>query len=73
MEATEFLKDFMRLQEDYMAMKTSGFFNHKKELRLLDPIMLKYGMTYEKAVNSAKNRLTMAEYLRILERRMGND
>ena len=69
MTATEFLKDITHAQSDFMAAKASGFYNHKTEVRILDPLMEKYGMTHDEALNCARNRMTMQEYLRILERR----
>ena len=49
MTAKEFLKDMTHLQDDYIAMKMSGFYHKKNEIRILDPIMQKYGMSYEEA------------------------
>lgn len=69
MTAKEFLKDMTHLQDDYMAMRMSGFYRKKNEIRILDPIMQKYGMSYEEAEQAARNRLSLREYLRIINRK----
>ena len=73
MKAIEFVEDMMNVQNNYIAIRESGFFHKNKEIRILDPIMQKYGMTYEEAINTARGRLTMQEYFRILMRKMETD
>ena len=69
MKADEFMTDMVHLQDDYMAMRMSGFYHKKHEIRILDPIMQKYGMSYEEAEQAARNRLSLREYLRIINRK----
>lgn len=69
MTVKEFMTDMVHLQDDYMAMRMSGFYHKKNEIRILDPIMQKYGMSYEEAEQAARNRLSLREYLRIINRK----
>lgn len=69
MTALEFLEEAIHLQDDYMAVVQSGFYHKKKVIRLLDPYMQKYGMTFEEAEQAARNRLTLRGYYDILKRR----
>ena len=69
MTAKEFLKDMTHLQDDYIAMRMSGFYHKKHEIKILDPIMQKYGMSYEEAEHAARNRLSLREYLNIINRK----
>ena len=73
LKAIEFVEDIMNAQNNYIAIRESGFFHKSKEIRILDPIMQKYGMTYDEAYNAARGRLTMQEYFRILLRKMETD
>lgn len=65
----EFIEDIMKAQNDYIAMQSSGFYNHKRIILILEPIMQKYGMTFDEAEQCARNRLTFQEYYRILMRK----
>lgn len=67
MTATDFLEDIIRLQDDYMAIVQSGFYHKNKVIRLLDPYIQKYGISFEVAEQAARNRLTLREYYRILK------
>ena len=69
MTEKEFMTDMVHLQDDYMAMRMSGFYHKRNEIRILDPIMQKYGMSYEEAEQAARNRLSLREYLRIINRK----
>lgn len=69
MTAKELLTDMVHLQDDYIAMKMSGFYHKRNEIRILDPIMQKYGMSYEEAEHAARNRLSLREYLNIISRK----
>ena len=69
MTAIEFVEDIMNVQNNYIAIRESGFFHKSKEIRILDPIMQKYGMSYEEAEHAARNRLSLREYLNIINRK----
>ena len=68
MSAIDFLEEITNLQNNWAALRYGGFYNKAKEARALEPVMQKFGMTYEEARNAAMGRLTLHEYLRILRR-----
>lgn len=67
--AIEFFEDIMKAQNNYIAMQSSGFYQHKRVVLILDDIMHKYGMTFEEAEQAARNRLSLREYLNIINRK----
>ena len=69
MSVLEFLVDIVDAQNKYMTMVSSGFRNETKLIRILDPLMEKYGMTYDEAKCAVKKKLPMQEYLRIIRRK----
>lgn len=69
MSVLEFLVDIVDAQNKYMTMVSSGFRNETKLIRILDPLMEKYGMTYDEAKCAVMKKLPMQEYLRIIRRK----
>ena len=65
----EFIEDVMKTQNNYIAMQSSGFYNHKRIILILEPIMQKYGMTFEEAEQAARGRMTIKGYYDILRRK----
>lgn len=69
MEAIKFIEDVMKVQNNYIAMQSSGFYNRKRVHLILDDIMQEYGMTVEEAEQCARNRMTFQQYYQILMRK----
>ena len=67
--AIKFFEDIMKAQNNYIAMQSSGFYQHKRVVLILDEIMHKYGMSFEEAEQAARGRMTIKGYYDILRRK----
>lgn len=72
-QTIKFFEDIMKAQNDYIAMQSSGFYQHKRVVLILDNIMHKYGMTFEEAEQCARGRMTIKGYYDILRRKEEKD
>lgn len=69
MDAIKFIEDVMKVQNNYIAMQSSGFYNRKRVHLILDRIMSEYGMSFEEAEQCARGRMTIKGYYDILRRK----